>query len=146
MRHLLAALVLTAVIGAGVAASATASGPLPPGKLKQGNVFAANCGGDEVTLAANDGAGAAQFAHIGGHIIPVSFESTLVDVTTSTTLDNEFSPIGNGNAHRNQPTIECDIVLFDGTASDAFGTDLPPGVAPDDEILATLEVVAILKQ
>jgi hypothetical protein len=37
-------------------------------------------------------------------------------------------------------------VLFDGSASDFFGTDLPPGVSADNEILFTLDVTAILKQ
>ena len=99
-----------------------------------------------MTLAANQGTGAAQFVDVSGHIVPVVFEFTTFDATTSTTLDHESFPKGEGNARPNQPTISCGIVLFDGPASEFFGTDLPSGVSPDDEILFTLDVTAILKQ
>ncbi len=147
MRHVLVVFALAAIVAAALAASAAASGPVPPGKLKQGNVFVASCGGDvdTVTLAANHGSGAAQFADRGGHIIPVSFEFVVADVTTPATLQDDFSAQGKGNAHPNQSTIDCRIVVFDGSATEAFGSDLPPGVSADDEILATLDVVAIPK-
>jgi hypothetical protein len=156
MRRVLCAVVLTTAIAAGVATAAMASGPLPPGKVQQGQVYKATCGPDNVAviLAANGGTpahanGAAQFVDEAGHVIPVVFDFTIADVTTSTILDFESHPIGNlhgVNAHPNQPTISCRIVLFDGSASDFFGTDLPPGVSADDEILFTLDVTAILKQ
>jgi hypothetical protein len=156
MRRVVYAVLLTAAIAAGAATSAMASGPLPPGKVQQGQVYSATCGGDNVavTLAANGGTpahanGAAQFVGESGHVIPLVFNFTTADVTTSTTLDFESHPIGDLhgiNAHPNQPTITCRIVLFDGSASDLFGTDLPPGVSPGDEILFTLDVEAILKQ
>ena len=145
MRRFLVALMLVAPMAGVVANSAMASGPLPPGKVKQGNVFVASCGGDTVTVAANQGTGAAQFVDQGGHIIPVVFEFTTFDVTTSTTLDVETFPQGKGNAHPSQPTISCGILLFDGPASDLFGTDLPDGVSADDEIVVTLDVTAIRK-
>src|SRR5262245_4679365 len=128
MRRFLFLFVLAAVTGVVVASSAMASGPLPPGKVKQGNVFAADCAGTPVTLAANNGSGAAQLVDLSGHIIPVVFAFTTFDATTSTTLDEQSFPQGNGNAHPNQPTISCGIVVFDGSASDLFGTDLPEGV------------------
>ena len=155
MRRVFCAVVLTTAITAGAATSAMASGPLPPGKVKQGQVYNATCGPDNitVTLAANGGTpahanGAAQFADQSGHVIPLVFNFTIADVTTSTILDFESHPIGDlhgVNAHPNQPTITCGIVLFDGAASDFFGTNLPPGVSAGDEILFTLDVVAILK-
>jgi len=146
MRRFLFLFVLAAVTAACFASSTMASGPLPPGKVKQGNVFDADCAGTPVTLAANQGTGAAQFVDLSGHIIPVVFEFTTFDATTAMTLDVQSSPQGNGNAHPNQPTISCGIVLFDGSTSDFFGTDLPSGVSPDDEIILTLDVTAILKQ
>jgi hypothetical protein len=156
MRLGVCAFVLTTAIAAGAAASAFASGPLPPGKVRQGQVYNATCGPDqtEVILAANGGTaaranGAAQFVDESGHVIPVVFNFTLTDVATSTTLDFESHPIGDlhgVNAHPNQQTITCGIVLFDGAASNFFGSELPPGVSADDEILFTLDVEAILKQ
>jgi hypothetical protein len=147
MRRFLFLFVLAAATAACVATSAMASGPLPPGKVKSGNVFPAECAGTPVTLAANQGSGAAQFVDLSGHIIPVVFQFTTVDATTAETLGVQSSPLGNGNAHPNQLTISCGgIVLFDGSASDFFGTDLPTGVSPDDEIIVTLDVTAILKQ
>jgi hypothetical protein len=155
MRRVLCAVVLTAAITCWVAASAMASGPLPPGKVKQGQVYSANCGGDNVavTLAANGNVnlnanGSAQFVDEPGHVIPVLFNFTTKDVSTSTILDFQSHPTGNqhSNGHPNQPTITCHIVLFDGSASDFYGTDLPAGVSPDNEILFTLDVEAILKQ
>jgi len=146
MRRLLFMFVLVALFAAGVAASAMASGPLPPGKAKSGQVFDANCDGVPVTLAANQGRGAAQLVDLSGHIIPVVFTFTTVDVTTGTTLDHQSFEQGNGTAHSNQPTISCGIVLFDGPASGLFGTDLPAGVSPDDEVVVTLDVTAIPKQ
>ena len=156
MRRVLGAVVLMAVSAAAVAAPAMASGPLPPGKVKQGQVYSANCGGDNVSviLAANGGTGAnsngaAQFVDKAGHVIPVVFTFTVADITTSTILSQESNSIGKGNgdsAHPNQPTISCGILLFDGAASDFFGSDLPPGVGAGDEIRFTLGVTAILKQ
>jgi len=146
MRRLLFVFLLAALTASVFAASAVASGPLPPGKLKQENVFDAECAGVPVTLAANNGTGSAQFVDLSGHIIPVVFSFTTTDVTTATTLDQQSFPQGNGNAHPNQSTISCGIVLFDGSASELFGNDLPQGVSPDDEIIVTLDVTAIPKQ
>jgi hypothetical protein len=155
MQRVLCAVVLTAVIAGGVATAAMASGPLPPGKVQQNQIYPAICGPDNVAvvLAANGGAalkanGAAQFVDEPGHVVPVVFNFTTTDVTTKTTLNFVSHPTGNQHAiaaHPNQPTITCHIVLFDGSASDFFGTDLPPNVSSDDEISFTLDVEAILK-
>ena len=149
------AVALAAVIAAAVATSAMASGPLPPGKVKQNQVYSATCGPDNVSviLAANGNKalkanGSAQFVDEPGHVIPVLFNFTTTDVTTGKQLDFESHPTGDqhSNGHPNQPTITCHIELFDGLASDFFGPDLPQGVSPDNEILFTLDVDAILKQ
>ena len=155
MRRIVWAVVLTTAIAAGAATSAMASGPLPPGKVQQNQVYPATCGPDNVAviLAANGNKalkanGAAQFVDEPGHVVPVLFDFTTADATTGTTLHFESHPTGNQHAisaHPNQPTITCHIVLFDGAASDFFGADLPPGVAADNEILFTLDVHAILK-
>jgi hypothetical protein len=153
--RVLCGVALAMVIAAAVATSAMASGPLPPGKVKQNQVYNATCGPDNVSviLAANGNKalkanGSAQFVDEQGHVIPVLFNFTTTDVTIDTQLDFESHPTGNqnSNGHPNQPTITCHIVLFDGLASDFFGPDLPQGVLPDDEILFTLDVDAILKQ
>jgi hypothetical protein len=54
--------------------------------------------------------------------------------------------VGHGQAHPNQDTTQCTVVLFEGSAADFFGSDpLPPGVAASDVILASLSVEAIAK-
>src|SRR6188472_1379597 len=115
MRRFLFLFVLAAVTAACFASSTMASGPLPPGKVKQGNVFDADCAGTPVTLAANQGTGAAQFVDLSGHIIPVVFGVSDYDETAAETVELHSAAEGNGNAHPNQPTILCGIELFDGS-------------------------------
>jgi len=143
-RALWLVLAVTAAIGM-FAGSASASGPAPPGK----QILDVNCDGIgtlTVSVAAGQNSnGAAQIVDAQGHAIEAAFSFTLTDVTTATVLDSENPNRGNGNAHPNQPTTHCSGVLFDGAASDFFGSQPPPGVSPDDEILATFEVDVVLK-
>jgi hypothetical protein len=125
--------------------SAAASGPAAPGK----QIVQLTCGSDTYTISIQRGensGGAAQIVGRNGHFIGVSFDFTLLDVTTNTVLDTESSAVGGGHAHPNQATRSCSVVFFEGTATDFFGPEpLPPGVAPTDIIRADVVVGAIPK-
>ena len=125
--------------------TAAASGPAAPGK----QILELTCGSDTFTISIQRGensGGAAQIVGRNGHFIGVSFDFTLLDVTTNTVLDTESSAVGGGHAHPNQATRSCSVVFFEGTAADFFGPEpLPPGVAPTDIIRADVVVGAIPK-
>jgi hypothetical protein len=65
--------------------------------------------------------------------------------TTATVLGSETTATGQGNGHPNQPATHCSGVLFQGSASDFFGPDLPPSVAPTDAVQLTIDGFAIIK-
>jgi hypothetical protein len=90
--------------------------------------------------------GASQIVDAKGHGIPVEFTFTLTDLTTSTVIDSETGATGHGNGHPNQPATHCSGVVFEGPASDFFGPELPPNVAPGDTIQATIDGLVIVKQ
>jgi hypothetical protein len=60
-------------------------------------------------------------------------------------LGSETTATGQGNGHPNQPATHCSGVLFQGSASDFFGPDLPPSVAPTDAVQLTIDGFAIIK-
>jgi hypothetical protein len=83
-----------------------------------------------------------------GHGIPVSFTTTVTDVTKGTLLFTESHQVGNGNAHPHQPTTPCKGT-FEATAADFFeeeGEELPEGVEADDLIRGVFEVQVIIKK
>ena len=125
------------------AADASASGPAAPGK----EVVLITCDGlGTVPLSVQRGEnsnGAAQIVDANGHAIPVDATLTLTDLTTSTVLGTEMTATGNG--HSNQSATHCSGILFHGSASDFFGTDLPPGVAPMDTVQLTIDGFAVIK-
>jgi hypothetical protein len=137
-----AAVAATLALWAGVAA---ASGPAPAGK----NILQVTCGADTFTIAVprpEDAFGAAQIVGQTGQGIPVSISFSIFDVTTDTVLDSGSTAVGGGQAHPNQTTTTCRLVLFEGTAADFFGPEpLPAGVAPTDVIRFGLSVDLILK-
>jgi hypothetical protein len=138
-------LLLTATVATGiVAATASASGPAAPGKeLVQ--ITCDGLGAITVAVQRGDNAnGAGQLVDMKGHGISVENTFTLTDLTTSTVVDTEVRTTGQ-NGHSNQPATHCSGVLLEGSASDFFGTDLPPGVAPTDTVQLTLDALAILK-
>jgi hypothetical protein len=147
MRAKLSVLLLaTAVVIMGItAAAASASGPAAPGK----EVIQLTCDGlgtIPVAVQRGDNAnGAGQIVDMKGHGIPVNATLTLTDLTTSTVLDTELTATGQGNGHPNQPATHCSGVLLEGSASDFFGTDLPPGVAASDTVELTLDGFAVIK-
>ena len=146
MRMTLALMLIatTATFGA-VTATASASGPAAPGK----EVIQLTCdglGAVPIAVQRGDNAnGAGQIVDMKGHGIPVNATLTLTDLTTSTVLGTETSATGNGNGHSNQPATHCSGVLFQGSASDFFGTDLPPGVGATDEVQLFFDGFAIIK-
>jgi len=89
--------------------------------------------------------GAAQIVDAEGHGIGVEATLTLTDLTTSTVLGTETTATGHGNGHPNQSATHCTGVLFQGSAADFFGTDLPPDVAPTDTVQLDLDGFAIIK-
>jgi hypothetical protein len=141
---IISCLAVTALALAVLAGSAAGSGPAAPGK----NIFEITCGGDTFTIAVprgEDAFGAAQIVGQTGQGIPVSLTFSLVDLTTETLLDSGTTEVGQGHAHPNQTTTSCTIVLFEGTAADFFGPELPPGVAAADIVQFSLAVEVILK-
>jgi hypothetical protein len=144
-RGLWLVLAVTAAFGV-FAGSAAASGPAAPGK----QTVVLTCDGfpNPLTVAVAPGQnsnGAGQIVDMKGHGIPAAFNFTVTDMTTAMLLDSEPSVVGNGNAHQNQQTTHCSGVEFDGSASAFFGTQLPSGVSPDDQIVATIDVWVVLK-
>ena len=89
--------------------------------------------------------GAGQIVDSAGHGIPVAATLTLMDTTTSSVLATETTATGNGNGHPNQTATHCTAVLFQGSASDFFGTDLPTGVAPTDTVQLAFDGFAVIK-
>jgi hypothetical protein len=138
-------LLFAATVATGLAAAtASASGPASPGK----ELVQITCDGFApftVAVQRGDNAnGAGQLIDMKGHGIPVENTFTLTDLTTSTVVDTEVTTTGQ-NGHSNQPATHCSGVLLEGSASDFFGTDLPPGVAPTDTVQLSLEASVILK-
>lgn len=139
---LLATLVSVAVTFAGVA---SASGPAAPGK----EVIQLTCDGlGLVSVSVQRGEnsnGAGQIVDEMGHGIPVSATLVLTDLTTSTVLGTELTATGGGNGHPNQPVTHCSGVLFQGSAADFFGIELPEGVAPTDTVQLTIDALAVIE-
>ena len=146
MRKTMLLLLLVTTATAGIAAAAaSASGPAAPGKeLVQ--ITCDELGTMTISVQRGENAnGAAQIVDAKGHGIPVDAALTLTDLTTSIVLGNETTATGQGNGHPNQPATHCIGVLFQGSASDFFGTDLPPGVAPADTVQLTIDGLTIIK-
>jgi hypothetical protein len=125
------------------AGDTSASGPGAPGK----EVVLITCEGlGTVPLSIQRGDnsnGAAQIVDAKGHAIPVDATFTLTDLTTATVLGTEMTATGNG--HPNQSATHCSGILFQGSASDFFGTELPPGAAPTDTVQLTIDAFAVIK-
>jgi hypothetical protein len=138
-------LLLITVAAMGITAVASASGPAAPGK----ELVQVNCVGlGSITVAVQRGDnanGAVQLVNAPGHLIPIAATFTLTDLTTATVLDVETAATGHGNGHPNQPATHCSGVIFQGLASDFFGTDLPPGVAASNTVQLALDGFAINK-
>jgi hypothetical protein len=146
MRTKLLPLLLVATATAGIlAAAASASGPASPGK----ELVQATCDGlgtVAVAVQRGDGSnGAAQIVDAKGHAVAVEDTYQLADLTTSTVIATESRASGDGNGHPNQPATHCAAVLFEGSASDFFGSDLPEGVAPTATVRFTVDALAIIK-
>jgi len=147
MQTKLFVLLLLAITGAiGAVGAASASGPAAPGK----ELIQLTCEGlGPVTVAVQRGEkanGAGQIVDAKGHGIPVAATLTLTDLTTATELGIETSATGHGNGHPNQSATHCTGDLFLGSASDFFGGDLPPGVAPTDSVQLAFDGFALIKQ
>jgi hypothetical protein len=145
-KLLLLLLLLGATATAGiVTAAASASGPVTPGK----ELVQLTCDGlGTITFSVQRGEnanGAAQIVDAKGHIIAVEATLTLTDLTAATVLGTETTATGHGNGHPNQPATHCTGVLFQGSASDFFGTDVPPGVAATDTVQLAIDGLAIIK-
>src|SRR5262249_4851361 len=129
----------------GTVGVASASGPAAPGK----ELIQLTCEGlGPVTVAVQRGQnanGAGQIVDAKGHGIPVEATLTLTDLTTATVLATEMTASGQGNGHSNQTATECTGPLCQGSASDFFGSDLPPGVAPTDTVQLGFDGFAVIK-
>jgi hypothetical protein len=146
-----AALALSTIVAIAMCAS-TASAKKPSAAAPHGKeIVQLECEGlGTVTVSVprsetNNGAG--QIVGAKGHGIPVSFTTTITDVTKGSVLFTESHEVGNGHAHRNQPTTKC-TSSFEATAAQFFegGEGLPPGVEPTDLIRGNVEVRVIVKK
>ena len=147
MRRVVVTLFVAAIAAVGtLAGTAVASGPAPPGK----QLVKLNCTGlGPITVSVQRGQnskGAGQIVGTKGHGIPVKIVFTLTDLTTSTVIDSSTQLSGHGHGHPHQATTECTRVVFNGVASDFFGTHLPPGVAPTDTVEASIDAFVIIKR
>jgi hypothetical protein len=146
MKRIILGLAVGAMATTGLLpAGAGASGPAAPGK----RLLALQCEGlGPVTLSvspAEGSNGAAQVVGQKGHGIVVKFTSVIVDATTEATLKDESREPGGGQAHPNQATEIC-FTFFLGRASQFFENEpLPPGVEPNDIIVAGTEAFVIPK-
>jgi hypothetical protein len=124
---------------------AAASGPAAPGK----KVVQLECEGIGLVTVSAPGPegsnGAGQVVGQKGHGIVVSSTSIVIDFSKFTVLSAETRESGNGNGHPNQPTTFCRGITFEGTASEFFGSELPPEVGPEDAIVAGIEDAVIVK-
>lgn len=147
MRVAFLTFLIAAAVSAGAfAGTAVASGPPAPGK----DLIELTCQGFDQPITVSvargdDNNGAGQIVGMQGHGIPVSFTFTIIDETTAEVVDSETSAVGGGHAHSNQQTTECSGTLFEGSASDFFGDELPPDVSADDTILVTIDVFVVIK-
>ncbi len=147
LRRFLIAAAVVAVVASAAVGAAAASGPAPAGK-QTFDVSCGSLGSFTVSLpTSQQNNGAAQVVGASGHFIGVSFTFTITDVTTGSVLFSDTSSVGGGNAHPNQSTVTCSVVLFEAPASEALppGVELPPGVAPTDILRATGTAVVIPK-
>jgi|SRR5579859_2720427 len=151
MRRIVLALAVSAVTIASIfVGTAAASGPAAPGK----ELTEIECPGlGRITVSTpRPGPGssksAGQIVGQNGHGLPVSFTSTVTDVTTGgTVLFTETEPSAPGRAGSGRRTTTCTGIPFELPASVFFeGHELPAGVAATDTIRANFEVQVILKQ
>jgi hypothetical protein len=81
-----------------------------------------------------------------GHGIPVTFTTTITDLSTGTVLVDESNGSGAGHGHPNQSTTNC-VSTFEGSAAEFFGgEELPGGVEPTDLIRGVFGVDVIVKK
>ena len=139
MHHLAPAVGALALVAAGAATPAFASG----GRILQ--TFA--CDGQDVTIAMapgnqGDNWGAGRVVD-GGVLIPVSLEYLVHDDTAELVLDDEVVQHGAG-AHSGQQQVTC-VVAEQAVLADVAppGVDLPDGTAPTDLVTMSLLVTAV---
>jgi hypothetical protein len=129
-----------------LAGTAVASGPAPPGK----QLVNLNCTGlGPITVSVQRGQnskGAGQIVGMKGHGIPVKIVFTTRDLTTSTLIDTSTQLSGHGHGHRHQATTECTGVIFQGPASEFYGSHLPAGVAATNTVQASIDAFVIIKR
>ena len=89
---------------------------------------------------------AAQIVGEKGHGIPVSFKTTVTDVSKGRVLFTETHESGHGHGHPNQATTLCKGSAFEGSAEEIFGKELPSEVAPADLIRGVFDVNVIVKK
>jgi hypothetical protein len=148
-RGRLAAMALGAIVALTVFAASAAAKP-PAERTHGKEIVQLECEGlGTVTVSVppsenNNGAG--QIVGEKGHGIPVSFNTTITDVSAAKVLLSESHSVGNGHAHSHQATTKC-TGTFEATAAQFFeGGELPEGVSPGDLIRGLFEVQVIIKR
>ncbi len=127
-----------------LAGSASAVSKVAPGH----EAFEITCeglGSITISVQRSENRGAVQIVGRKGHLIPVEFEFTILNLTQDEVV---FSETETFRGHRNQATITCTTVLFEGPASELElgpGEELPPDVAPTDILRVVLTAEVILK-
>jgi hypothetical protein len=147
MRRIILALTLGAIATTSLfGGTAAASGPAAPGK-ETVEITCTGLGTLTVSVPRpekNNGAG--QIVGQKGHGIATAISFMVTDVTKGTVLFGESHKVGNGHAHPNQPTTQCNATVFEGPASVFFKGHEPPGVGPSDLIRASFEAQVIIKR
>ena len=145
MKRVLAtvvALCAASLIAAGVGTAA----PQQPQTLTCGG----GLGDIQITAGPANGAdqswGAAQIVG-GGHLIPLAFSFTAVDVTVGQTIFSATPVKGGGHAAAGGPTTTCSQTE-EATLADFLepGESPPPGTSLSDDVVFTLTALVAVKQ
>jgi hypothetical protein len=114
-----------------------------------------SCDGTTYTLRTNSnnssdmgGWSVAQLVDASGHLIPTSFDYSLVDTAPGSTFSfSQTNQKGHGNGNANQQQVNCSI-SYDST----LGAEAPPsfdyqstGTSPTDPVTTTITVTAVPK-
>jgi hypothetical protein len=145
----LTALVLSLLLASAVLASGPGNGSgNGSGNNGRSQIIITCANGQTYTVAKENGGqsvGAGQVVGAHGHGILVSGTVTGTDTTAGVVLFH--NAIGHGGGHANQATTACTSVqtLTVADVGPPPGGVFPPGVAPSDTLVITVDVIIVLK-
>jgi hypothetical protein len=143
-RYIVSVVLAGVVAVALLAPSALAVSKVAPGH-EPFEIACEGLGSITISVQRSENRGAVQIVGRKGHLIPVEFEFTILNLTQDEVV---FSETETFRGHRNQATITCTTVFFEGPASELElgpGEQLPPDVAPTDILRVVFTAEVILK-